>query len=162
MRLVVRLMERLLDYRTIMHDESKENRMSCTVNVLVSEPPHRVPRVPATSGPGDLWPPASRADKPALPSPGLCIHCGSQQRKCTFGVEWPFLRRLITPQSAPPGRELCCVASLLCAISPRGPSEGERLMVILQTRFLSWRPLHGGSDWNSKTLSICLSCEVED
>ncbi|XP_068114977.1 dedicator of cytokinesis protein 1 [Hyperolius riggenbachi] len=32
--LVVRLMERLLDYRTIMHDESKENRMSCTVNVL--------------------------------------------------------------------------------------------------------------------------------
>lgn len=35
-RLVVRLMERLLDYRTIMHDENKENRMSCTVNVLVS------------------------------------------------------------------------------------------------------------------------------
>uniref|UniRef100_A0A672LGY0 Dedicator of cytokinesis 1 n=1 Tax=Sinocyclocheilus grahami TaxID=75366 RepID=A0A672LGY0_SINGR len=33
--LVVRLLERLLDYRTIMHDESKENRMSCTVNVLV-------------------------------------------------------------------------------------------------------------------------------
>uniref|UniRef100_A0A673MAV0 Dedicator of cytokinesis protein 1-like n=1 Tax=Sinocyclocheilus rhinocerous TaxID=307959 RepID=A0A673MAV0_9TELE len=32
--LVVRLLERLLDYRTIMHDESKENRMSCTVNVL--------------------------------------------------------------------------------------------------------------------------------
>ncbi|XP_073095267.1 dedicator of cytokinesis protein 1-like isoform X1 [Manis javanica] len=27
-------MERLLDYRTIMHDENKENRMSCTVNVL--------------------------------------------------------------------------------------------------------------------------------
>uniref|UniRef100_A0A8D2KXY3 Dedicator of cytokinesis 1 n=1 Tax=Varanus komodoensis TaxID=61221 RepID=A0A8D2KXY3_VARKO len=33
-KLVVRLMERLLDYRTIMHDENKENRMSCTVNVL--------------------------------------------------------------------------------------------------------------------------------
>uniref|UniRef100_A0A8C2XR76 Dedicator of cytokinesis 1 n=1 Tax=Cyclopterus lumpus TaxID=8103 RepID=A0A8C2XR76_CYCLU len=32
--LVVRLLERLLDYRTIMHDENKENRMSCTVNVL--------------------------------------------------------------------------------------------------------------------------------
>uniref|UniRef100_A0A8C9NKA7 Dedicator of cytokinesis 1 n=1 Tax=Serinus canaria TaxID=9135 RepID=A0A8C9NKA7_SERCA len=32
-KLVVRLMERLLDYRTIMHDENKENRMSCTVNV---------------------------------------------------------------------------------------------------------------------------------
>ncbi|XP_005995870.1 dedicator of cytokinesis protein 1 isoform X2 [Latimeria chalumnae] len=32
--LVFRLMERLLDYRTIMHDENKENRMSCTVNVL--------------------------------------------------------------------------------------------------------------------------------
>lgn len=38
MKLVVRLMERLLDYRTIMHDENKDNRMSCTVNVLVSEP----------------------------------------------------------------------------------------------------------------------------
>jgi hypothetical protein len=35
--LVVRLLERLLDYRTIMHDENKENRMSCTVNVLVGE-----------------------------------------------------------------------------------------------------------------------------
>uniref|UniRef100_A0A8C0VDF8 Dedicator of cytokinesis 1 n=1 Tax=Cyanistes caeruleus TaxID=156563 RepID=A0A8C0VDF8_CYACU len=35
-KLVVRLMERLLDYRTIMHDENKENRMSCTVNVLVT------------------------------------------------------------------------------------------------------------------------------
>uniref|UniRef100_A0A8C7Z6U0 Dedicator of cytokinesis 1 n=1 Tax=Oryzias sinensis TaxID=183150 RepID=A0A8C7Z6U0_9TELE len=34
--LVVRLLERLLDYRTIMHDENKENRMSCTVNVLVT------------------------------------------------------------------------------------------------------------------------------
>ncbi|KAM3835092.1 dedicator of cytokinesis protein 1 isoform 2-T2 [Vipera latastei] len=33
-KLVVWLMERLLDYRTIMHDENKENRMSCTVNVL--------------------------------------------------------------------------------------------------------------------------------
>ncbi|XP_037134483.1 dedicator of cytokinesis protein 1 [Syngnathus acus] len=32
--LVVRLLEHLLDYRTIMHDENKENRMSCTVNVL--------------------------------------------------------------------------------------------------------------------------------
>ncbi|KAJ8284749.1 hypothetical protein COCON_G00035990 [Conger conger] len=32
--LVVSLLERLLDYRTIMHDENKENRMSCTVNVL--------------------------------------------------------------------------------------------------------------------------------
>lgn len=37
--LVVRLLERLLDYRTIMHDENKENRMSCTVNVLVSMEP---------------------------------------------------------------------------------------------------------------------------
>lgn len=51
-RLVVRLMERLLDYRTIMHDESKENRMSCTVNVLVSDPPPP----PGSPGPGDLWP----------------------------------------------------------------------------------------------------------
>ncbi|XP_030874862.1 dedicator of cytokinesis protein 5-like, partial [Leptonychotes weddellii] len=33
--LVSSLLEHLLDYRTIiMHDESKENRMSCTVNVL--------------------------------------------------------------------------------------------------------------------------------
>lgn len=33
--LVSSLLENLLDYRTIMHDESKENRMSCTVNLLV-------------------------------------------------------------------------------------------------------------------------------
>ncbi|XP_054853310.1 dedicator of cytokinesis protein 5 isoform X1 [Eublepharis macularius] len=32
--LVSSLLENLLDYRTIMHDGSKENRMSCTVNVL--------------------------------------------------------------------------------------------------------------------------------
>ncbi|XP_051896734.1 dedicator of cytokinesis protein 5 isoform X1 [Pristis pectinata] len=32
--LVTSLLENLLDYRTIMHDESKENQMSCTVNVL--------------------------------------------------------------------------------------------------------------------------------
>ncbi|NXR70413.1 DOCK5 protein, partial [Rhadina sibilatrix] len=32
--LVSSLLENLLDYRTIMHDENKENRMSCTVNVL--------------------------------------------------------------------------------------------------------------------------------
>ncbi|XP_074141531.1 dedicator of cytokinesis protein 5 isoform X1 [Sminthopsis crassicaudata] len=32
--LVSSLLENLLDYRTIMHDESRENRMSCTVNVL--------------------------------------------------------------------------------------------------------------------------------
>lgn len=45
--LVVRLLERLLDYRTIMHDENKENRMSCTVNVLVRRP------LPGTNaGPG--------------------------------------------------------------------------------------------------------------
>ncbi|BES96169.1 Dedicator of cytokinesis [Nesidiocoris tenuis] len=33
-RTVGRLMERLLEYRTIIHDENKENRMSCTVNLL--------------------------------------------------------------------------------------------------------------------------------
>uniref|UniRef100_A0A8B9QK15 Dedicator of cytokinesis 1 n=1 Tax=Apteryx owenii TaxID=8824 RepID=A0A8B9QK15_APTOW len=43
-KLVVRLMERLLDYRTIMHDENKENRMSCTVNVLVSKQRGPAPR----------------------------------------------------------------------------------------------------------------------
>ncbi|XP_072404842.1 dedicator of cytokinesis protein 5-like [Chiloscyllium punctatum] len=32
--LVSSLLENLLDYRTIMHDESKENQMCCTVNVL--------------------------------------------------------------------------------------------------------------------------------
>ncbi|XP_035674913.1 dedicator of cytokinesis protein 1-like isoform X4 [Branchiostoma floridae] len=32
--LVNRLLERLLDYRTIMNDENRENRMSCTVNLL--------------------------------------------------------------------------------------------------------------------------------
>lgn len=29
-------MERLLDYRCIINDESRENRMICTVNLLVS------------------------------------------------------------------------------------------------------------------------------
>ncbi|XP_077992462.1 dedicator of cytokinesis protein 1-like isoform X2 [Glandiceps talaboti] len=33
-KLVIRLLERLLDYRTILTDENKENRMSCTVNLL--------------------------------------------------------------------------------------------------------------------------------
>lgn len=38
--LVSSLLENLLDYRTIiMQDESKENRMSCTVNVLVGAHP---------------------------------------------------------------------------------------------------------------------------
>lgn len=32
---VTRLMERLLEYRTIITDENKENRMSCVVNLLV-------------------------------------------------------------------------------------------------------------------------------
>ena len=53
MRLVVRLMERLLDYRTIMHDENKENRMSCTVNVLVSS---MLLSSRASRGPCDVWP----------------------------------------------------------------------------------------------------------
>ena len=30
------LLQRLLEYRSIITDESKENRMSCTVNLLVS------------------------------------------------------------------------------------------------------------------------------
>ncbi|XP_070539835.1 dedicator of cytokinesis protein 1-like isoform X2 [Ptychodera flava] len=33
-RLVIRLLERLLDYRAILTDENKENKMSCTVNLL--------------------------------------------------------------------------------------------------------------------------------
>lgn len=33
---VTRLMERLLEYRCIINDENKENRMSCTVNLLVN------------------------------------------------------------------------------------------------------------------------------
>lgn len=36
---VSRLMERLLEYRSIITDENKENRMSCTVNLLVCIPP---------------------------------------------------------------------------------------------------------------------------
>lgn len=35
-KMVTRLMERLLEYRCIITDENKENRMSCTVNLLVS------------------------------------------------------------------------------------------------------------------------------
>ena len=30
------LLQRLLEYRAILNDENKENRMSCTVNLLVS------------------------------------------------------------------------------------------------------------------------------
>lgn len=33
--LVRGLLEKLLDYRGVMTDESKDNRMSCTVNLLV-------------------------------------------------------------------------------------------------------------------------------
>lgn len=33
--LVKGLLEKLLDYRAVMNDESKNNRMSCTVNLLV-------------------------------------------------------------------------------------------------------------------------------
>lgn len=33
-RTVTRLMERLLEYRSIITDENRENRMSCTVNLL--------------------------------------------------------------------------------------------------------------------------------
>lgn len=35
--LVKGLLEKLLDYRGVMTDESKDNRMSCTVNLLVSD-----------------------------------------------------------------------------------------------------------------------------
>lgn len=41
--LVRGLLEKLLDYRAVMTDESKDNRMSCTVNLLVrgpAGPPH--------------------------------------------------------------------------------------------------------------------------
>lgn len=40
--LVKGLLEKLLDYRGVMTDESKDNRMSCTVNLLVSD--RQVPR----------------------------------------------------------------------------------------------------------------------
>jgi hypothetical protein len=30
------LMQRLLEYRDVVHDEIRENKMSCTVNLLVS------------------------------------------------------------------------------------------------------------------------------
>lgn len=33
-KMVTKLLERLLEYRHIIHDENKENRMSCTVNLL--------------------------------------------------------------------------------------------------------------------------------
>lgn len=33
-KMVTKLMERLLEYRNIIHDESKENRMACTVSLL--------------------------------------------------------------------------------------------------------------------------------
>ena len=36
-RLIVKLYRRLLDYRDIIRDENRDNRMSCTVNLLVSQ-----------------------------------------------------------------------------------------------------------------------------
>lgn len=46
--LVKGLLIRLLDYRTVMSDDSRNNRMSCTVNLLVrppSPPPPPPPRL---------------------------------------------------------------------------------------------------------------------
>uniref|UniRef100_A0A8D0SZI1 Dedicator of cytokinesis 5 n=1 Tax=Sus scrofa TaxID=9823 RepID=A0A8D0SZI1_PIG len=63
--LVSSLLENLLDYRTIiMHDESKENRMSCTVNVLVRATPPGTARGQclATPTPHQAW-----SDKPCVP-----------------------------------------------------------------------------------------------
>lgn len=34
-KIVTGLLERLLEYRTVINDENKENRMNCTVNLLV-------------------------------------------------------------------------------------------------------------------------------
>lgn len=34
--MIKELMQRLLEYRDVVHDENRENRMSCTVNLLVS------------------------------------------------------------------------------------------------------------------------------
>ena len=34
------LMQRLLEYRDVVHDEIRENKMSCTVNLLVSDNSH--------------------------------------------------------------------------------------------------------------------------
>jgi len=33
--IITGLLERLLEYRTVINDENKENRMNCTVNLLV-------------------------------------------------------------------------------------------------------------------------------
>lgn len=53
--LVTGLLERLLDYRAVHSDDSRNNKMSCTVNLLVS---------PAFSRP----PKHQAADRPANPS----------------------------------------------------------------------------------------------
>lgn len=34
-QIVTGLLERLLEYRSVINDENKENRMNCTVNLLV-------------------------------------------------------------------------------------------------------------------------------
>uniref|UniRef100_A0A8D0UWE5 Dedicator of cytokinesis 5 n=1 Tax=Sus scrofa TaxID=9823 RepID=A0A8D0UWE5_PIG len=62
--LVSSLLENLLDYRTIiMHDESKENRMSCTVNVLVRATPPGTARGQCLATPT----PHQWSDKPCVP-----------------------------------------------------------------------------------------------
>ena len=59
--LVSSLLENLLDYRTIiMHDESKENRMSCTVNVLVGARPWHGGRAGSLAAPHPPWSAPSR------------------------------------------------------------------------------------------------------
>lgn len=55
--LVKGLLEKLLDYRGVMTDESKDNRMSCTVNLLVCGVGHLAPRSHQTRvlGGGLVW-----------------------------------------------------------------------------------------------------------
>lgn len=50
--LVKGLLEKLLDYRGVMTDESKDNRMSCTVNLLVCGAGQLSPRFKSRPEPG--------------------------------------------------------------------------------------------------------------
>lgn len=147
MRLVVRLMERLLDYRTIMHDESKENRMSCTVNVLVSEPP-----APGPPGPGDRRPLASRAGRGCVPTVAPSReNARSGLSSLSPGRLKPRKLHLLVGNSAvwPPPLGRLATSRPVSGSDPGG-----------RPRFLSSRPLHGGSDWDSETQHLPPPCSA--
>lgn len=91
------LLERLLDYRTVMNDENKTYSMSCTVNLLVGtcpvplDPPGLSPLSPQVP-PGAAVPLAqqrwgARGDRPGVPQ--RCLLGGTVQLPAAKGSPVP-------------------------------------------------------------------------